>query len=581
MNTEINDKDYAQASRLVSDADKTRGTPPDQEFFDTLTSFVYVLLRDYMTAGQVEGAVSKVLSGESVLFVNGLLAQYADGLATSLKSHKVNALAEAIESAFTDDSPAAMDKQIYNSIAHMGDDLDELEELQCVVEEAIKQADTISTETGDSSQPDDNTRNADCGLKTGKDIVTMGNAAQATISVNEARHDSNNFGSPTDSSGETFADYQTRRDAAAAIVESGIASDVAKEVASWDESKDDYASASALTAEKIATSLGALEDLKGLLPTDTIAQVVDILKQEVEAEMVDVTAAVRAEAETKPTMDVVTRGDAVADGLEKEGTAVGPAKEDGDNHQPPVKTFDNYYYKNKGEFINMRVSNGCEVGSAKADWDRMENSFKKIVANNNITRDDYQDQKHKFLDTAIDAGVLPTATEAYWDTTGDILEDATPVKTKEGFIDVMVSTGATRDEAEGYWDMVEQHEATPPASRGALSDVASGAAFPEALDEIFPDSHRQKLEAESSLRKQIKLQATMDLANGMIDEHVKYTDVDVKEASLDILEDMERVQDTLGMSSISRMRTAFKNQASNDAALRTMDAGGAPFKRVK
>jgi hypothetical protein len=57
-------------------------------YTDPLTSFFYQLLRDHMTAGDVEKIVSDIVqeAGKDVTFTNGWLAKYANNLADTLRN---------------------------------------------------------------------------------------------------------------------------------------------------------------------------------------------------------------------------------------------------------------------------------------------------------------------------------------------------------------------------------------------------------------------------------------------------------------------------------------------------------------
>lgn len=71
---------------------------------DTLATFLYLLMRDYVTPGKIELLVQNVVDGaESVTFGNGFLAKYAENLAKEIRNKKVMMLTNALGAAFTDE----------------------------------------------------------------------------------------------------------------------------------------------------------------------------------------------------------------------------------------------------------------------------------------------------------------------------------------------------------------------------------------------------------------------------------------------------------------------------------------------
>jgi len=97
----IKEDDIKQAEEILDRQNRLRSDSGNVEFSDTLTTFLYFLLRDHMSAGKLELVVREVTEGpEVVTFANGFLAQYADNLATELKNAKTNMLERALESAF-------------------------------------------------------------------------------------------------------------------------------------------------------------------------------------------------------------------------------------------------------------------------------------------------------------------------------------------------------------------------------------------------------------------------------------------------------------------------------------------------
>ncbi len=52
---------------------------------DKLTSFLYELMRDYLTPGQVESILLNSTNDVDVVYTNGWLAEYANDIAKRLK----------------------------------------------------------------------------------------------------------------------------------------------------------------------------------------------------------------------------------------------------------------------------------------------------------------------------------------------------------------------------------------------------------------------------------------------------------------------------------------------------------------
>jgi len=249
----IKNEDYDQAVRTIKQAQATRGTDGEPEFAGILTSFIYVLLRDHLPAGQVEQAVREVTDGNMVVFTDSFLAQYADSLSTTLKDVRVNALANALEKAFIGKEPEVDIKtKLKTPQAHFGDDGEDLQNLQQRVDDAIDNM-TEEDQTEWKEHKDDVLeevpRNDEIGL--------LPNAEAANI----------------------------EKDTAEILNEADEAKDASRETQKY--------------SDEISDSLAALDNLKELLPTDTIRQVADILKQEVKAELVV----------DKPVEEIVTRED--------------------------------------------------------------------------------------------------------------------------------------------------------------------------------------------------------------------------------------------------------------------------------
>jgi hypothetical protein len=55
---------------------------------DPLVAFLYVLLRDHLLCGEVEGILLNHVTGEETVFTNGWLAEYAKDLAARLHGER-------------------------------------------------------------------------------------------------------------------------------------------------------------------------------------------------------------------------------------------------------------------------------------------------------------------------------------------------------------------------------------------------------------------------------------------------------------------------------------------------------------
>ena len=69
-------------------------------YSDSLTSFLYILMRDYMPAGKVEELVLNTTMAEECLYTNGWLAQYANNLADKINNAKQEYFKSTLEKAF-------------------------------------------------------------------------------------------------------------------------------------------------------------------------------------------------------------------------------------------------------------------------------------------------------------------------------------------------------------------------------------------------------------------------------------------------------------------------------------------------
>jgi hypothetical protein len=76
-------------------------------YTDPLTSFFYQLLRDHMTAGDVEKIVSDIVqeAGKDVTFTNGWLAKYANNLADTLRNAETLNLKGSLTKIWQEETP--------------------------------------------------------------------------------------------------------------------------------------------------------------------------------------------------------------------------------------------------------------------------------------------------------------------------------------------------------------------------------------------------------------------------------------------------------------------------------------------
>lgn len=82
-------------------------------FSDPLTTFLYLLMRNELPAGKVEGLVREAVdSSEECLFTNGWLAHYANNLAETIKDAKANHLKSALEKAFVEHKKEKVEKAV-------------------------------------------------------------------------------------------------------------------------------------------------------------------------------------------------------------------------------------------------------------------------------------------------------------------------------------------------------------------------------------------------------------------------------------------------------------------------------------
>lgn len=76
---ELDDADWLMNNALRKESGERR-------YNDPLVSFMYHLIRDHLPAGVVEGLVWRSIKGADALYSNGWLADYANNIATRLKT---------------------------------------------------------------------------------------------------------------------------------------------------------------------------------------------------------------------------------------------------------------------------------------------------------------------------------------------------------------------------------------------------------------------------------------------------------------------------------------------------------------
>jgi len=131
VSPKMQDEDVKNAIDYTDRFNKLRSDSGNIEYADTLTTFFYLLMRDYLPAGKVEKLVNEVVEGaETCLFTNGFLAQYADNLATFMKDAKTKTLAKALESAFggkteTQQTGKKIENMLESDLADVADKINE------------------------------------------------------------------------------------------------------------------------------------------------------------------------------------------------------------------------------------------------------------------------------------------------------------------------------------------------------------------------------------------------------------------------------------------------------------------------
>jgi len=159
--TYIDDSDVDGAVKDLVKRNRMRSDGGNTDLGDILTTFIYLLLRDHMTAGKLEAVVNEIASGTTIaIFANGFLEEYADKLANTLKNTKVNALAKALEGAFEGKSLPWSEKMKRKAAGevHLDTDEEALRKLESVVEEAVVSADNVIDEYEEGPSRDLNFR---------------------------------------------------------------------------------------------------------------------------------------------------------------------------------------------------------------------------------------------------------------------------------------------------------------------------------------------------------------------------------------------------------------------------------------
>ena len=123
VSQKMQDDDVEKVIDYTNRFNKLRSDSGNIEYSDTLTTFFYLLMRDYLPAGKVEKLVNEVVEGaETCLFTNGFLAQYADNLANFMKEAKAwNAQTNSNESSYSA-SPSDPPRRTTSSLRKNGPD---------------------------------------------------------------------------------------------------------------------------------------------------------------------------------------------------------------------------------------------------------------------------------------------------------------------------------------------------------------------------------------------------------------------------------------------------------------------------
>jgi hypothetical protein len=260
VSPKMKDEDVVEVSRGTERNNKLRSDSGNIEFEDTLTSFLYILMRDHVPAGVVEGLARDVANEGSMIstYSNGFLAQYANNLANYLKNAKTNALAKALETAFTGTPTPVKDKPPKMFSIDEGDALEKLKEkvdvaVDNMTDEDKKEWDKRMGKTLEELKKEELER------LTKKVEAKLENEAEDDEPKNKGT-----FVRPDDTSLENNEARQelTEQNVEPAKPESNSRSD-------------------------IAGCFEVLDKLKKLVPTDSVEQIVKILKSEVEEELTE------------------------------------------------------------------------------------------------------------------------------------------------------------------------------------------------------------------------------------------------------------------------------------------------------
>lgn len=207
--------------------DELREDSGSVEYSDTLTSVFYQLLRDHIPAGQLEKVVREVDAEPGVcLYSNGFLAQYANNLANYVVNIDKDRLKKRLDNAFEEKTKPKKTEVLNKNMLD-----DELEKVANKINEAVE---NITEE--EKKEYDEREARA----------------------LKEIKSDLNKK-----------SDNLNREEVIEELVSGATVS------------PEDY------YRKELKKSMGALDDLHKLVPTDSIREIIHILKNEIDEELTD------------------------------------------------------------------------------------------------------------------------------------------------------------------------------------------------------------------------------------------------------------------------------------------------------
>jgi len=137
----IKDDDLEKTKESLDRNSRLRSDSGNIDYSDTLTSFIYSLLRDHIPAGILESIVRGVINEPEVrMYSNGFLAKYANNLADELKNAKTKILKRSLESAFME-KEHKIEMEEPKISESLDDYKEELQELKKVADDAVESMD--------------------------------------------------------------------------------------------------------------------------------------------------------------------------------------------------------------------------------------------------------------------------------------------------------------------------------------------------------------------------------------------------------------------------------------------------------